>query len=258
MTFKSYLKKKYLTLNKTMPYVRKTIRKRPYKRRNYRNAVRRYRRKYNTSKATGRSLMGPVVNFMPNSVLRKLTYSAEVSINCGIGGRALHTFSSNGLFDPNITGVGHQPRGFDQLMAAYLKYTVLGSKITITQTNYVANPGYVYLTHSSSTNPLSTESNDNSAFESAFLVKKPVLCADTTGGQRKFRTSGQVALKKYFKTNIMDEDDYSGDASNNPNDQGYWGLYVQNTNGNDPDTLTFSVQIEYITVFRNPQTIVKS
>ena len=42
----------------------------------------------------------------------------------------------NSLFDPNLSGLGHQPRGFDQLMAVYEKYTVVAAKITVC---YVSN-----------------------------------------------------------------------------------------------------------------------
>ena len=40
-------------------------------------------------------------------------------------------FVANGAFDPNLTGVGHQPRGFDQFMAGYETFTVTGSKISV-------------------------------------------------------------------------------------------------------------------------------
>jgi len=35
------------------------------------------------------------------------------------------------LAPPNVSLGGHQPRGFDQLMAVYETYTVLGSKISV-------------------------------------------------------------------------------------------------------------------------------
>ena len=35
-----------------------------------------------------------------------------------------HVYSANGMYDPDVTGVGHQPRGFDQLMSMYGTYVV--------------------------------------------------------------------------------------------------------------------------------------
>ena len=43
--------------------------------------------------------------------------------------------SCNGLFDPDKTGIGHQPMGFDQVMPLYDHYVVIGAKITIQFTN---------------------------------------------------------------------------------------------------------------------------
>lgn len=42
-----------------------------------------------------------------------------------------HVFHANGIFDPDVSGVGHQPRGHDQYGVLYDDYVVLGSKITI-------------------------------------------------------------------------------------------------------------------------------
>lgn len=40
-------------------------------------------------------------------------------------------FRANGMYDPDISGVGHQPYGFDQLMAMYRRYEVLSSRIQV-------------------------------------------------------------------------------------------------------------------------------
>jgi len=41
-------------------------------------------------------------------------------------------FSLNSLYDPDITGSGHQPYGYDQLAALYKLYRVEGVRISIT------------------------------------------------------------------------------------------------------------------------------
>lgn len=53
----------------------------------------------------------------------------SISLSLGIGNAR---FTANGLYDPNQSGVGHQPMYFDQLTAVYDHYTVLKSKIKIT------------------------------------------------------------------------------------------------------------------------------
>lgn len=52
-----------------------------------------------------------------NCVLR---YHETFSVNPGIGGiPGIYVFRSNSCYDPNFTGTGHQPRGYDQIMAMY-------------------------------------------------------------------------------------------------------------------------------------------
>lgn len=43
----------------------------------------------------------------------------------------IYKFNLNSLFDPDRTGVGHQPHGFDQLSGLYNRYRVIGCKYTV-------------------------------------------------------------------------------------------------------------------------------
>ena len=69
----------------------------------------------------------------PQSMSTMLRYTDK--INMGLIGATTNViqnqFVANGAFDPNLTGVGHQPRGFDQFMAGYETFTVTGSKISV-------------------------------------------------------------------------------------------------------------------------------
>lgn len=67
-----------------------------------------------------------------------LIYSETVSLG-GVTGFQEHQWNLNGLFDPNRTGGGHQPRGFDQITALYSRYRVYGVR-------YVVEAQFVSLT----------------------------------------------------------------------------------------------------------------
>lgn len=53
----------------------------------------------------------------------KQKYSDVFAISVGT---PTYTFNLNSVFDPNRTGVGHQPYGFDNLAAIYNRYRVIG------------------------------------------------------------------------------------------------------------------------------------
>lgn len=74
---------------------------------------------------------------MPSHKYVQLKYVERVTVGATTGGIIGGTadFTINGLFDPNITGVGHQPMGFDQWAALYNMYKVYQIDIKIRPMN---------------------------------------------------------------------------------------------------------------------------
>ncbi len=66
----------------------------------------------------------------PQSMKTKLRYSERVEFTPTSTAVIVATFRGNGLNDPYADLGGHQPRGFDQFMDIYQKYTVLSSTCT--------------------------------------------------------------------------------------------------------------------------------
>jgi hypothetical protein len=62
----------------------------------------------------------------------QLSYAGYFNIDPSAGAPASYLFHANGLYDPDHTGAGHQPHGFDQIMALYKNYQVLSSAIEVT------------------------------------------------------------------------------------------------------------------------------
>lgn len=93
------------------------------------------RRKFNRKKIIRRRSKIPrSVNGFPTSTKVSLKYVDTVSLTPGTGkaGFVGHRFTCNGLYDPDISAFGHQPRGHDQLAAIYNRYLVTGSHIKVT------------------------------------------------------------------------------------------------------------------------------
>jgi len=69
---------------------------------------------------------------MPKTRRAILRYTDHVtSITSTLGALGSYVFRANGIYDPNYTGTGHQPMGFDQWAALYNHYVVLGAKMTV-------------------------------------------------------------------------------------------------------------------------------
>lgn len=69
----------------------------------------------------------------------KLTYVEKVGLTCTSGVAAKHTFLLNSIFDPDYTGVGHQPYGRDQWATLYGKYMVTSAVVRVKWSNTATN-----------------------------------------------------------------------------------------------------------------------
>lgn len=86
--------------------------------------------------AGGRRPAADMLRLIPIFPQRKLVrgmlyFEAAISLSGTSGATSTYTFSVNDAFDPNHTGTGHQPMGFDQMMSIYDQFTVLRSSITV-------------------------------------------------------------------------------------------------------------------------------
>jgi hypothetical protein len=75
-----------------------------------------------------------VRSIIPDRYHCVLKYCSTKQYTSGTGGivGTTNTFQLNGLYDPDITGAGHQPYGFDQITPFFSVYTVRRAWATIT------------------------------------------------------------------------------------------------------------------------------
>lgn len=71
----------------------------------------------------------------PRSWKTKLRYWSGGQTVTLAGGGYQRQLSGNSLYDPDITGAGHQPYGFDQLANMYNRYRVSASRVMVVATN---------------------------------------------------------------------------------------------------------------------------
>ncbi len=69
---------------------------------------------------------------VPDKKSVTLRYVSQITLDPAASSMAHYLFRANDLFDPDFTGVGHQPMGFDQWMVFYNHFTVVSSRIKVT------------------------------------------------------------------------------------------------------------------------------
>jgi len=78
---------------------------------------------------------GPAWDPFPAKATAVMRYSTTLSLDPALGLTAPHLFRANSIYDPDFTGVGHQPYGHDTYASIYNHYNVRQSTITMTPTN---------------------------------------------------------------------------------------------------------------------------
>lgn len=186
------------------------------------------------------------LKYLPSKQKVTLRYAQKVSINSVAAGVGNWNFWANSLYDPDSSGTGHQPRGFDQLISMYDHYQVIGSKITISCHTPSNEPCIFGITLQESGVAGSTYLD--------YLEERPQFTTYTMlgGGQQPHHLSLTYSQKKFFGTGELD-DKYQGSASANPSDGAIFQIFQT-----DIDDVTaiggdYLVVIDYITIFTEPK-----
>lgn len=194
----------------------------------------------------------------------RLRYCQEIVVNPGVAGIASHVFSANGMYDPDVTGIGHQPSGFDQNMLFFDHYTVIGSRISVkyfddSATNQV--PAYMDVLLTDNGVTAGTFGNVNAFLESRFAHGDQMLAVGTERNYNMVPAWRRVEFKakEFFrKDKIVGASQYRGDGTQNPSEQAYFEVVFASINGTDPAPVNALVCIDYIAVLTEPKNIGQS
>lgn len=203
---------------------------------------------------------------MPGSIVSKtmkktFNYVEQFELNPGLGGTtASHFFSANSLFDPNVTGVGHQPMGFDQYVGTfYDHYTVIAAKLTLTamarSTSSPASNLIVCLALRDGNTPTT---NITKAIEQGRTVFG--FIGATEGGASTVSLQNQMNVGRYLgNPNPLTEQDLRGESGASPAEQAYFEITAAAMDGStDASPIDILVAIEYVAVLTEPKPLGQS
>lgn len=187
---------------------------------------------------------------LPDKYVVALPYVSEtLSLTQGTAGLAANwTFRANGMYDPDYTGTGHQPLGFDQMMPFYQKYTVIGAKITVDIEN-TSSSGFAQV----------------GIYSSEYLGGSDVRLIQENGNGvhtmiAPFGTSSDAHAQLVYKVNIAKElgisnilghTDRAGTETTNPTQPLYFHIYYRRNSETGTGGALIKARIQYIAVLSN-------
>lgn len=157
-------------------------------------------------------------------------------------------YRGNSLFDPDQSGSGHQPLGFDQIKALYSKYRVYGSAIEIRAT------------------PDNSDVDIQNIVICVFPSTGTTLVTDITTAMEQpysktvFRNlySGNPVLKHYMSTatvlgvrkeTVQISEQYAALSTTSPVDQWYWHVVIGTQDGTVNLNTHATIKIRYYSEF---------
>lgn len=186
----------------------------------------------------------------PDSVRVTLPYEEVLLPTTASGGLYSYQYRGNSVFDPNYTGTGGQPAGFDQWAAFYNEYTVLSCRIhaeiisgTSGTTEYVLFPAY------NTTVPSTPEDASVRPY-----AKASIGAAVGNGTLRHLRQSMSTAqLLGVREQAVIDDDAYGATVSSSPAATAvwYWTLVGQNLNNANSLADIVRIHLEYDVLFHD-------
>lgn len=210
------------------------------------------KRKQNTARSL---ICRSMTNVLPDTYTCYMTYADQFQFS---GAEAhTHVWRMNSVFDPDYTGVGHQPRYFDQMAALYNRYRVDACKAIIRINNRTSNSGIVALLTADNTNsayPLLT------ALELPHRSKVLNLSQSTAGA-----ASGTIS--QWFsprKVTGVSPSTYKGDQrfqaiySVNPSEAIGIGLTLESTDNSTNISASATVQLIYRVTWFDRQAVAAS
>lgn len=194
--------------------------------------------------------------FTARSKHKMLPYYSNSSLSVPVTGLGVgYVYSANGLYDPDISGTGTQPMGFDQMMVFYEHYTVFSARIRVTFRNFsTAIAPVVYIAARGDTTVFT---DPLQIMETGNTVSTQLMPANITGSLKELTMTVRVAAFLGFD-DLMDSNVARGDIASNPTEGVFFhvGAFYNETAA--AGTVTFQVRLEYDAVFSEARVITPS
>lgn len=167
------------------------------------------------------------------------------------GGGVSHLFRANSIFDPDITGSGHQPMGHDTMALTHRHYCVLGSKITVKALNAGADGN----AHSMFSCQLVDAAYSASSVTAFIEQKRGSYCVlgIAAGAKAYGQVSAKYSCRKFFNIKNPGADNTQRTQMGfNPSEDAIFYVSTQSLTNGDPAAIDCLVTIDYIVKFTEP------
>lgn len=166
-----------------------------------------------------------------------------------------YVFSANGMFDPDITGTGLQPMGFDQMMVFYEHYTVTYATIEATFRNFTLNQApTVFLALRGDVTPATSQFQ---IMETGNTVSTQLMVGGIDGSMKKLYLTAKIG-KFLGIRDLFDSSVARGDVAANPTEGVFFHVGAFNSENITSTSIYCQVRVVYQAIFTEARIITQS
>lgn len=209
-----------------------------------------------------------VATLMPKTHKVKLRYADSCTITpMDATAPYWYLYRANDMYDPDSSGTGHQPLGFDQYMAFYNHFTVVGSKIKVTPVNDSQSTSNNTITGGGWGIALLSTAGEVTSYSSAtqLIEGKQMRSGWRQGAQSAYSNLADqkplhynFSMKREFGKFDINDAQFKGTTSGSPTELSFYGVWYSGWGANTPAIVRFIVEISYIAILTEPKFIAQS
>jgi hypothetical protein len=187
-------------------------------------------------------------SIMPLELRRRFNYCEKITMNPATGGLAAsHFFSCNSLYDPNRTGTGHQPLGFDELVGVfYDHFTVTRAKLRIvamSSSGTVSTANCVFAVHVRDTTT-GAATDITTAIEQG--DSDWGVLGNPNGNAATLCLEKVVMPVKWLgRSGALADSQLKGSSASSPAEECFFEISAASIAADDPDAVDILVTVEY-------------
>lgn len=184
---------------------------------------------------------------IPSRYITRMKYAEAVPMSSA--GMSTYRWNLNSIWDPNRTGIGHQPYAYDQLSTLYNRYRVISCRYVVSAIADGSNIQCAVLPSNDASPPISNVSECRENPRAQYIVQNP-------GGNLKVM-KGKVNLPQLMgrtTEQYMASDKYEAIVTSSPTEIGILHVFTQGFN-DDPTfnpNATINILLEYTVEFFDP------
>lgn len=182
-------------------------------------------------------------------------YVGQATLSLVSGAIGIHRYSCNSLYDPDQTGVGHQPSYFDTLAGLYNYYTVIGSRvsaiITYKDVDLALQPVVCGIRIADDT---ATVASNTTEFAENSTARQYIL----TQANGRVKLTSKWSARKFFGGSVLANDNLQGTPLTSPSEQSYWNIFCQPMDQASTVGVFVRFYVQYIAVWDELKPMVQS